>query len=144
MQNDSVLSKYGIKIELGRVHNVNKNPVAENAVKEYNKERLRLNPKGGPVSEIEKCIIMRNMNLRIRDRGLAAKEILLRRDLITNKPKEVDDEKLSKDQVEKRKAAHPINEKAKATFKTVPADVSLKVGDHVFIKSDLSKLRVRE
>ena len=38
LQNDSVLSKYGIKIELGRVHNVNKNPIAENAVKEYNKE----------------------------------------------------------------------------------------------------------
>ena len=48
----------------------------ENAVKEYHKERLRLNPEGGPVTEIENCLIMRNMNQRIRDRGMAAKEIL--------------------------------------------------------------------
>ena len=83
---------------------------------------------------------MRNMNLRIRDRGLAAKEILLRRDLMSNKPKDVDDNKLSRDQLERRTTAHPINEKTKATFKKVPVDVPFKIGDHVFIKSDLNKL----
>ena len=76
LQYDAVLAKYSIKIELGRVHNSNKNPIAENAVKEYHKERLHLNPEGGPVTEIENCLIMRNMNQRIRDRGMAAKEIL--------------------------------------------------------------------
>ena len=65
LKTDPVLAKYGIKIEIGRVHNVNKNPIAENAVKEFHKERLRLNPEGGPVTEIVKCIIMRNMNQRI-------------------------------------------------------------------------------
>ena len=48
-ENEDVLSKYGIKFELGRVHYTNKNPVAENAVKEFLKGRLRLKPEGGPI-----------------------------------------------------------------------------------------------
>ena len=50
----SILKKLGIVIDLGRVHNVNKNPVAENAIKEFHKERLRLNSAGGRISETEK------------------------------------------------------------------------------------------
>ena len=49
-ENDSVLKKLNIKIELGRVHNKNKNPIAENAIKEFRKERLRLNPQGGSIT----------------------------------------------------------------------------------------------
>ena len=77
---DSIFKRFHIQIDLGRVHNVNKNPVAENAVKEFLKERLRLNPMGGPITETDRIIITKMMNSRIRDRGLAAKEILLRRD----------------------------------------------------------------
>ena len=67
-------------------------------------------------------------------------KLQIRRDLISNKPKDVDDNKLSRDQLERRTTAHPINEKTKATFKKVPVDVPFKIGDHVFIKSDLNKL----
>ena len=67
LENDSVLKRFNISIDLGRVHNLNKNPIAENAVKEFLKERLRLKPEGGPITEIERCIIMRNMNQRIRN-----------------------------------------------------------------------------
>ena len=48
----STLKKLGIEIDLGRVHNVNKNPVAENAIKEFHKERLKLNPCGRRINEI--------------------------------------------------------------------------------------------
>ena len=75
LANDSILKRFGINIELGRIHNPNKNPIAENAVKEFLKERLRLKPEGGPVSEVERCVIMKNMNSRIKNRGLAPKEI---------------------------------------------------------------------
>ena len=70
LANDSILRRFSIKVELGRTHNPNKNPIAENAVKEFLKERLRLKPEGGPVSEVERCVIMRNMNSRNKNRGL--------------------------------------------------------------------------
>merc|ERR1711888_370441 len=74
-KDDSLLKRLHIKIDLGRTLNKNKNPVAENAIKEFHKERLRLNPAGGPVTETERSMITKNMNSRIRDRGFSSKEI---------------------------------------------------------------------
>ena len=45
----SPLSDYQLKIELGRTHNPNKNPIAENLVKEFEKETLRIDKRGGPI-----------------------------------------------------------------------------------------------
>ena len=84
------------------------------------------------------------MNQRIRNRGLAAREMLLRRDLVENKPKDISDAELSETQNKNRKDAHPINEQAKATFKTLPSPTPVKLGDNIFIKNDLTKLRGRE
>ena len=39
----SILKKLGIVVDVGRTLNVNKNPIAENCIKEFHKERLRLN-----------------------------------------------------------------------------------------------------
>ena len=141
---DTILSRFGIKVDLGRVHNPNKNPVAENAVREFLKERLRLKKEGGPITEVERCLIMRNINNRIKNRGLAPKEILLRRDLISNEPKDIDDEKLSEIQNEKRLNDHEVNERCKATYLKEPNSPVIKVGDQVFIRNDLTKLRGRE
>ena len=103
----SILKKLGITIDLGRTHNVNKNPIAENCVKEFLKERLRLSPQGGPITELERAQITRNMNSRIRERGLTAKEMAFNRDQITNAPKQFSDSKLSEKQVDLRKGRHP-------------------------------------
>ena len=35
----SILKKLGITVDLGRTLNINKNPVAENAIKKFHKER---------------------------------------------------------------------------------------------------------
>ena len=83
---------------MGRSHNPNKNPVAENAVKEFHKECLRVNPRGGPLSETERVLITRSMNSRIRSRGFSAKEMAFQRDQITNKIKHVSDEEMSTQQ----------------------------------------------
>ena len=132
----SILKKLGIVIDLGRVHNVNKNPVAENAIKEFHKERLRLNPAGGRISEIERSRITKNMNSRVRERGLTSKEMAFNRDQITNEVKVCDDNSLSKLQMETRIKRHPeyLN-KTEGIFN---------VGDNVFLKADKSKLRGRE
>ena len=132
----SILKKLGILIDLGRTHNVNKNPVAENAIKEFHKERLKLNAAGGRINEIERTIITKNMNSRIRERGLTSKEMAFNRDQVSNEVKPSDDDTLTKQQTEKREDRHP-KEMTKTSEK-------YKIGDNVFLKSDKSKLRGRE
>ena len=104
----SFLKKLGISIDLGRTHNINKNPVAENAIKEFHKERLKLNKAGGRITEIERAIMTKNINSRIRERGLTPKEMAYHRDRINNSFKKSDDLELARGQFEKRKARHPI------------------------------------
>merc|ERR1711888_420457 len=106
-----------------------KNPVAENAVKEFHKERLRLNPAGGPVSEIDRAMITKNMNSRIRDRGFSSKEIAFQRDQMLNTTKPILDEEMSRMQYQNRKQNHPQEfSVAKEQFKP---------GDNVFVKNDI-------
>ena len=50
--NGSILKKLGIFVDVGRTLNKNKNPIAENCIKEFHKERLRLNIPTGKLSEI--------------------------------------------------------------------------------------------
>merc|ERR1712215_289726 len=135
-EDNSVLKQLNIKIDLGRTLNKNKNPVAENAIKEFHKERLRLNPAGGPVTEIERARITKNMNSRIRDRGFSSKEIAFQRDQMSNRTKSISDEKMSCVQYQNRKENHPTGiSKSKVRFKP---------GDNVFVKSDKNKLKGRE
>ena len=132
----SILKKLGIKVNLGRTLNKNKNPIAENAIKEFHKEKLRLNPQGGSVTELELAIITKNINSRIRHRGLSAKEIVFQREQVTNNAKPVSDEALAKEQVEKREKQHnPVSNHSQHKFA---------VGNNVFLKNDRSKLRGRE
>ena len=132
----SILKKLGLIIDLGRVHNINKNPVAENAIKEFHKERLRLKPSGGKINEIERSIITKNMNSRVRERGLTSKEMAFNRDQITNQVKPCNDKILSEKQTDARISRHPKI--------ASDDDIVVNVGDNVFLKSDKSKLRGRE
>ena len=117
--------------------NKNKNPIAENAIKEFHKERLKLNPCGGKISEIERAIITKNMNSRVRERGLTSKEIAFNKDQISNSVKPSNDEALAKKQVDNRIEKHPKD--------LIEVDENeFKVGDNVYLKSGKSKLRGRE
>ena len=134
--NGTVLKKLGIFVDLGRTLNKNKNPVAENAIKEFHKERLKLSPAGGRITEIERSIITKNINSRIRGRGLTSKEMAFNRDQNSNKVKLSDDDFLSQKQLNSRIEKHPHEETKSST--------KVEVGDNVFIKFDKSKLRGRE
>lgn len=139
LENDDILAKYSIKLEIGRVHNKNKNPIAENAIKEFRKERLRLNPRGGIISDQERIIITKNMNSRIRNRGFSAKEMLFKRENMTNSSISVDDKEISKAQFDLRTK---VNDKHNISV-TKPLH-NFSIGERVFIIDDLSKLRSRE
>ena len=117
---------------MGRTFNVSNNPVAENAIKELHKERLKLDPAGGLLYETQLAIITRNINLRIR-----LIEIIFRRDQITNEVKQIlDDDQLADNQFNTRVAKHN-----KITPFSGPA---FSVGDNVFLKNDRIKTRGRE
>ena len=91
LTDDSLLKSLGIKFVVGRLMNRNKNPVAENTVKEIQKEILRLKSSTGPVSETELALVIRNINSRVRYNSHTPKEILFRRDTYTNSPINLDD-----------------------------------------------------
>ena len=62
-------------MEIGRVKNPNKNPVAERAIEELGLELLNLSPEGGPVSDIILALATANTNSPIRHDGLSAREV---------------------------------------------------------------------
>ena len=76
----SPLKKLNIKIDLGRTHNKNKNPVVDNACKEFHKECLRYAPDGKHLSETDRAIITANINNRIRITGYSSRQICFQRD----------------------------------------------------------------
>ena len=142
--NESYLSRFNIRLELGRTFNRNKNPQAENANKEVEKEILRIWPGGRQLNNIELAIVMKNINSRIRYHGYAASEILLRRDLISHDEKDIKDRTVIELQAENRE----VNSRHQETFlgksrKETPAQ-NFEVGQLVFIRSQLSKLKARE
>ena len=69
LTNDPLLAQHGITLEVGRTKNVNKNPVAENAIKEFGLECLHIAPEGGPLSKLTVALATANMNARIRKGG---------------------------------------------------------------------------
>ena len=54
--NDSHLARYNIDIKLARKKNKNGNPVAEKAVQEFKHEKLKFNPSGGAISDLDRAL----------------------------------------------------------------------------------------
>ena len=133
----SILKQLNMRIDLGRTFNKNKNPVAENAIKEFHKECLRMNPAGGKITETDRAKITKIINSRIRLRGFSAKEIAFQRDQNSNKAKPISDKKMAAEQTRRRKDRHPV-------IDPTSAKVQFKVGDNVFLKKGKTKLRGRE
>ena len=76
LKEDEELQHYGIVIDIGRIKNTNKNPVAERGIQELEGELLKKCPVGGPVSELMLAVATARLNSRIRSRGLSSREML--------------------------------------------------------------------
>jgi hypothetical protein len=74
MAHNPVVVQQNIRIELGQVKNINKNPIAERAIDELGREILHIAPIGGAVSELILVLATANLNSRIRKCGLSARE----------------------------------------------------------------------
>ena len=81
---DDLLKHHRMCIEIGRIKNPNKNPIAEKAVRECEDELLRQEPMGGPVTPLTLALATASMNSRVRARGLSAREMWCQRDQFTN------------------------------------------------------------
>ena len=112
LTDDRLLQQHRITVEIGRIKNVNKNPVAEKAVRELEDELLRIDPSGGPLSALTLSIAVANLNARVRSRGLSAREMLYQRDQFNNLQMPIHDQQLIQSQFQSRSHNHRHSEKA--------------------------------
>ena len=140
----TILNRLKIKIIIGRLLNKNKNPTAENANQEILKEILRHTNDSGPVSQTQLTMILKNVNSRVRSNGLTPKEILLRREYTNNKPIDVNDDFLSRKQLENRKLSAESSRKNKAKNHSPSPAQSFSIGDLVFLREVHNKNSPRE
>ena len=73
------LQHLGISVEVGRIKNSNKNPVAERAVLELEEELLRQDPGGGPVTELGLAIATARLNSQLCSQSLSSRELWTQR-----------------------------------------------------------------
>ena len=142
--NDKSLLSHGITLEVGRVKNANKNPVAERTVEELGMELLHLSPEGGPTSAVSLALATANMNSRIRRDGLSAHEVWTQRDQLTGEQLPIVDHQLILSQNFSRKLNHLPSAKSKARGRSTPSTAAISVGDLVFLKGDKDKLKARD
>ena len=140
----TTLNKLKILVVLGRLMNKNKNPIAENTVQEIQKEILRFKQNQGPISDIDLCMILRNVNSRTRCSNLTPKEVMLRRDNLTHKPINVTDESISKDKALQIKKSAKASKRHKEKFQEISPLQSFSVGDVVMIRNSKTKNKPRD
>ena len=144
LDNDACLKSHNIILDLGRIKNVNKNPVAERGVEELEVELLKQNPSGGTLTDLSLATATARLNARIRTRGLSAREMLFQRDQFTNNQIPVVDMDLISDQHQAKLRNHQFSERSKAPGRDVHPDVHVDVGDLIYLHNDASKLKSRD
>ncbi|CAC5379307.1 unnamed protein product [Mytilus coruscus] len=127
---DSYLKQLNISIEIGRVKNQNKNPVADKAIAELEDELLREERDQSPLSENTLVIATTRLNSRIRQRGLSSHELWTHRNQFTNEQLPISDMNIIRALHEARNKNHGFNEISKCSRPGRPIpDVS--IGDLV-------------
>jgi len=141
---DPILLSHGITLEIGRVKNPNKNPVAERTIEELSVELLNLSPEGGPVSDVTLALATANTNSRIWCNGLSAWEVWTQCDQLTGEQLPIVDRQFILNQKYSRQQNHTSSAKSKACGCTNLPSAAISVGDLVFLKGDRDKLKAHE
>ena len=138
MANNDSLNHLNVTIDVGRVKNKNKNPVAEKAVRELEEELIRQEPGGRPVSAVGLALATARLP------GLSSRELWTQRNQFTHEQLPLSDYELILGKHEQRSSNHTSSEKSKNPRGLVPITPSLYVGDIVYIISDKDKSRARD
>ena len=147
LDNVPVLHNHRIVLEIGRVKNWNRNPVAERAVQELELELLQQDPHGGPVSPVVLSVTTATLNSRICSWGLSAREMWTQHDQFSNIQIPLPEVTMiwSLRAQSLHKANHPSSEKSKAPLVAqVASSPSVTIGDLVYLYCDLKKSRRRD
>ena len=143
--NNKVLKKLNIEVIPGDSKNINKNPVAERAVREIEDEILKIQ---SPDREITPSILAQAtmaVNNKIRYTGYTANELFTNTNSLTGEKLRIEDHKLSDLQFENRQKVHESSAKSKATTRGSKLEnPTVKKGDLIMIKSDKSKHEARK
>lgn len=142
--NDKYLMQQNLSIELGEPKNKNKNPIAERAVEELHAEIVRLKPLGGRITATVLAQAVSNLNNKVRQSNLTAREVWTQRDMISGTQLTIKDEDLINLKYSQRCGQHEASAKYKARGKTEAELPKVEVGQLVYLYSDRSKLRSRE
>ncbi len=145
LQNDPPLRKLGMTLEIGRVKNVNKNPVAEKAVAEVEEELRRQAPDGSSVTPLGLSLAISRLNSRLRRRGISAHEMWTHRDQFSNAQIPINDQDIIEAQHKQRTENHPHSERSKNSRKAIANVPSqrINVGDLVYLCTDRDKTKSR-
>ena len=143
LSSSDALKRAGISLEIGRVHNKNKNPSAEHAIGELRAELKRINPEGGSVSTATLAIATSRLNSRIRHSGLSSLEMFCARDQYTHCALSVSDRELISNQQSSRVHNHPYDYASKSRTHRRVSPVSLAPGDLVYHAGDRDKTHAR-
>ncbi|CAC5370953.1 unnamed protein product [Mytilus coruscus] len=140
---DSYLKKLNISIEIGRVRNQNKNPVADKAIAGLEDELLREERDDSPLSENTLVIATTRHNSRLRQRGLSSRELWTQRSQFTHEQLPISDMNLIREQHEARNKNYGFSEISKCSRPGRPIpDIS--IGDLVYLYTDRSKTQSRD
>ena len=144
LENDPMLLKNGITLDIGHVKNKNKNPVAERAIEELGLEIVRLNLDGGPISKLSLTLATANMNARIRRDGLSSRELWTQRDQVTGEQLPIDDQVVITSQRKSRLNNHMASAKSKALGYRPTLLRGFDIGQLVYLINDKDKTRSRD
>jgi hypothetical protein len=140
-----VWQKLNIEVIPGDSKNVNKNPVAERAVREVEDEILKIQTSEREITPSILAQATMAVNNKIRYTGFSANELLTNTNSLTGEKLQLDDKKLSDMQYENRQKVHDSSAKYKATSRgSKNINPIVKKGDLVMVKSDKSKFEARK
>ena len=137
------LVQHNITLELGRTHNVNKNPVIDKAIQELIRELKVKFPQGGPLNSAALDFAVASLNSRLRSTGMSAHELWTQRDQVSGQQLCINDMEVIRAQNDRRKINHQYSEKTKARGQGPLPKAEIKVGDLVYIHSEGNKLNAR-
>jgi len=120
LQDDPFLKQFSISVEVGRVKNPNKNPVAEKAIAEFEDELLREEHGESPISELTLAVATARLNSRLRQKGLSSRELWTQRNQFTQEQLPISDMNVIRAQQESRNINNGFSETSKCKKLLVP------------------------
>ena len=142
LHDDEILKQFNISLDIGRVKNPNKNPVAEKAIAELEDEILREEKGQSPLNEVSLAVATARLNTRLRKQGLSSREIWTQRNQFTHEQLPIVDMNIIRAQHEARESNHCFSEISKCKRPGRPIQ-DIAVGDLVYLYSDKSKTQSR-